>query len=100
MTNGTNGKDEFVELGDEVTDAVTGFVGIATAATTFLNGCRRIQITPKADATGKYQDERWLDEPQLTVTKRSAYLQPVRKEKRDDPTAFPPGGDRPDCPSR
>lgn len=90
MTN----TEQFVELGDEVTDSVTGFIGIATAASIFLNGCRRIQITPKADATGKYQDERWLDEPQLKVTKRAAYLPPVPEKITSA------GGDRRDCPSR
>lgn len=91
--------DQFVELGDEVKDAVTGFTGIATSITIYLNGCRRIQIAPPADATNKYQDERWLDEPQLEITKRAAYLPPIRRELQNDPVMLA-GGDRPDCPPR
>ena len=72
----TNGQNEFVELGDRVKDGVTGFEGIATAATTFLNGCRRIMIQAPA-YDGKWQDERWVDEPQLSVQQRSAYIVPI-----------------------
>lgn len=85
--------DQFVELGDEVEDSVTGFRGIASAATEFLNGCRRIQITPPAK-DGTYQDERWLDEPQLRVVQKSAWARPVPEQPRKT------GGDRQDCPSK
>lgn len=82
--------DRFVNLGDECKDAVTGFIGICGSITEYLNGCRRIMLIPAVDATGKYQEERWLDEPQLEVTKRSAYIAPIRP-KLEGP---PPGGDR------
>jgi|AntAceMinimDraft_18_1070375.scaffolds.fasta_scaffold228226_2 hypothetical protein len=36
-----------VRLGDKVRDRVTGYSGIATSRTEFLNGCIQIEITPK-----------------------------------------------------
>ncbi len=88
--------DRFVNLGDEVKDTLTGFVGICGSITEYLNGCRRIMIVPPVDATGKYQDERWIDEPQLEVIKRSAYIAPIRP-KLEAPKDT--GGDRPDPPA-
>lgn len=36
-----------IKLGDKVRDKVTGFEGIATSRTEYLNGCFQIEITPK-----------------------------------------------------
>ena len=36
-----------IELGDKVRDKVTGYEGIATSKTEFLNGCTQIEVTPK-----------------------------------------------------
>lgn len=36
-----------VKLGDKVRDKVSGYEGIATSRTEFLNGCFQIEITPK-----------------------------------------------------
>jgi len=36
-----------IKLGDKVRDRVTGFEGIATSKTEFLNGCIQIEITPR-----------------------------------------------------
>ena len=58
-----------IHLGDEVKDTVTGFKGIATGLTDFLNGCRRICIQPPIDKAGKAQEANWFDEPQVTVVK-------------------------------
>jgi len=71
---------------------VSGFVGTATAITEFLNGCRRVQVTPAIKSDGSYQDERWFDEPQIEVQQAGAYKTPLRKKTTT-------GGDRPDCPT-
>lgn len=84
---------EFVNLGDEVKDEITGFTGIVTAVTSFIHSCRRVQITPKVSTDGVYRDAEWLDEPQLTITCKGAYLSPVPKNSVT-------GGDRPDTPNR
>ena len=91
-----NNTGHFVELGDRVKDSVTGFAGIATAITEFLLGCRRVQVTPPVDSNGKYEDERWVDEPQLSVSQRQAWSLP-----HDEPAMRKVvGGDRPDTPPR
>lgn len=36
-----------IKLGDKVKDKVTGYEGIATSKTEFLNGCTQIEVTPK-----------------------------------------------------
>ncbi len=36
-----------IKLGDKVRDKVTGYEGIATSRTEFLNGCTQIEVTPK-----------------------------------------------------
>lgn len=36
-----------IKLGDKVRDKVTGFEGIATSRTEFMNGCVQIEVTSK-----------------------------------------------------
>lgn len=36
-----------IKLGDKVRDKVSGYEGIATSRTEFLNGCFQIEVTPK-----------------------------------------------------
>ena len=36
-----------IQLGDKVRDRVTGYEGIATSKTEFLNGCIQIEVTPR-----------------------------------------------------
>jgi len=38
---------EEIKLGDKVKDRVTGYEGIATSKTEFLNGCIQIEVTPR-----------------------------------------------------
>ena len=40
-----------IKLGQEVRDRVTGFKGIATARTTYLQGCDRISVQPQISKT-------------------------------------------------
>lgn len=58
-----------VHLGDEVKDTVTGFKGIVTSITEYLNGCRRVGVQPPIDKDGKMPDAYSIDEPQLVITK-------------------------------
>lgn len=58
-----------VNLGDQVQDRVTGFKGIVTARSEYLNGCTRVGV--HARAKGNAQSEpSWIDEPQLRVVRR------------------------------
>lgn len=61
-----------VQLGDEVKDTITGFKGTATGKTEYLNGCVRVVVQPRVDKDGKLPNSQWVDEPQLTVTKKKA----------------------------
>ena len=59
-----------VELGDQVSDPMTGFKGTAIAVTQWLHGCLRITVQPKGlDNDGKLYDVEVFDEPALKVTK-------------------------------
>lgn len=56
-----------VELGNKVEDRVTGFTGIATSITTYLNGCVRVGVQRKVGSDGKIPDVEYFDIGQLTV---------------------------------
>ena len=76
-----------IELGDRVKDKVTGFKGIVTGITSWLNGCRRIGIQPeKLMTTGKPVEAEWFDEQQVLVIKKSAHSE---KQKRGGPMPDP-----------
>ena len=67
-----------VELGDQVKDKVTGFVGIAVARTEFLNGCVQYSVAPKVGKDNKIPEELGIDEQSLVlVTKK-------KRPKKDD----------------
>ena len=59
-----------VELGTEVMDEVSGFIGVAIAKHTYLNGCCRVTVQPKIDKEGKLPEEKTFDEPQLKVVSK------------------------------
>lgn len=58
-----------VKLGDEVRDRVTGFRGVVTSVTLFLNGCTRCGVQPPVGKDGKIPDNCGFDEPQLEILK-------------------------------
>jgi len=53
-----------IKLGEKGKDIVSGFVGIATARTEWLNKCIRIQLTSQKLKDGKPIDD-WFDEDQI-----------------------------------
>lgn len=77
-----------VKLGDKVTDAVTGFTGIATARTEFLHGCVRICVEAAGLHDGKAIEPQWFDEQRLTAQSEA---------KTGGPGPSPPSRD---CPVR
>ena len=54
-------------LGKMVEDKITGFKGIATAITHWLNGCTRISVQPRELFEGKPVKEDWFDDTQLIL---------------------------------
>ncbi len=56
-----------IELGSKVKDRISGFEGVATVIADYLNGCRRVGITPKCDDKGNTRDTEWFDIQQIDV---------------------------------
>lgn len=80
-------KSKLAALGDLAKDKVSGYTGIVTSSTSFLNGCVRLGITPnKLDKEGKVQQTEVFDIEQVQVIKACSY-------KRV--TLIETGGDRP-----
>ena len=59
-----------IDLGSEVRDSVSGFLGVATAKHQYINGCTRITVQPKVDKDGKLPETQTFDEPQLEVVSK------------------------------
>lgn len=78
-----------INLGDVAKDKISGFAGIVTGVTSWLNGCRRFMLTPqKLDKDGKPRASEWFDDVQVVLVKSTA-----------TPKAAPAGGPR-DAPTR
>lgn len=73
-----------IELGDKVKDGVSGFTGIVTARTDYINKCVRFEVSPAKTDQGKLLDAYWFDEEQLIVVKKSVF-----KVKKEVPTGGP-----------
>jgi hypothetical protein len=73
-------------LGDLAKDKISGFTGIVTARTEWLNKCVRVQLSPdKLQKDGTVIDSQTFDEEQVEVIKQAAIK--VNKQQT--------GGDRP-----
>jgi hypothetical protein len=86
--------ENFINLGDEVEDTVSGFKGIAISRHIYLQGCDRIGIQPPMKKDGTLPDAISFDEPQLKVTKpkkverKAAQKNPGGPEKYKDHGRF------------
>jgi hypothetical protein len=82
-------KDESpAQLGDRVKCRVTGYTGIVTAVTHWLNGCRRLGIQDEKLKDGKPAEAQYFDDEQLEVVKRGVH-KPVTLAKTPAPPAQP-----------
>ena len=54
-------------LGDRVRDTITGFVGIVTCRSQWLNNCNTYGVQPTALKDGAPQDRQAFDEPQMEL---------------------------------
>jgi len=79
-----------IQLGNRVRDLVSGFTGIATARTEYMNGCVQFAITSSSEDGTKEPVSRWLDTEQLEFVDGG-----VRGQVGQ---AQPSGGDRTDTP--
>ena len=55
-----------VVLGQQASDSISGFTGIAIARTEYLHGCIRVQLQSKAMKDGIPMEGLWFDEAQLS----------------------------------
>jgi len=67
-----------LEIGAIVRDKITGFVGMATAKTSYITGCDRYYLTPSVDKDGKCPDGKYFDEGTLEVIENGLYPEDVQ----------------------
>ena len=60
-------------LGDRVTDKISGITGIVVGKTYWLYGCCRLTISPESNDSGKMIDSICVDEPQANIVKRGVF---------------------------
>ena len=85
-----------IELGDLVKDRISGFSGIVTARSEYLNGCISMLVQPdKLDDDGKKIKGLWFDDVQLEVRKKKAFVRVDRSaggpERSTPSREHPPG---------
>lgn len=62
---------EGIELGDVAKDTISGFEGVVVAITDWLNGCRRLTLSPKTIHDGKPVDSYTFDVEQIELVKKA-----------------------------
>lgn len=85
---------EDIRLGDIAKDKISGFKGMVTAVTTWLNGCRRFALTPQElTKEGKPAEGQWFDDVQVVLIKAGQRAKPrpaggpkPTPERQRDPT--------------
>jgi hypothetical protein len=76
-----------IELGREVKEIITGFVGIATARCKYLTGCVHIEVTPqKLKKDGETLDSRWIDESRLKHTSSRKKIKLSTRDPKEGPS--------------
>lgn len=65
-------------LGDEVEDVITGYLGIITCRCQWLHNCNTYGVKSKTLKDSKPMDNEFFDEPQLKIVRSN-----VVKAKRD-----------------
>jgi hypothetical protein len=74
-----------MKLGDVVRDRISGFTGVVTSRTEYLNGCVRWAVSPQQLHEGKPIEAQYFDEEQIEAVDAPAVI-PMRRAT---------GGDRP-----
>jgi len=62
-------RDTRIKMGDRIKDSISGFKGIATSKTEWLNGCKRWLISPEELHDGKPIEAQWFDAEQVALVK-------------------------------
>jgi len=61
-----------INLGDTVTDTITGFTGIVVGRVEYLTGCIQFEVQPKGLKDGVPINPKWIDEVRLGIQEASA----------------------------
>lgn len=88
-------KQSEVELGDLVRDQITGFTGIVTAITHWLQQCDRVVVQPRdLDRDGKIKGTEGFDIPQIEILEKHAVVLdvPAKKKSSGGPRPLPTRG--------
>lgn len=59
-----------IQLGDKVTDSLTGFTGIAHQRLSSLTGCDQIAVVARSEDSNKMPQSIWFDEDRLLASVR------------------------------
>lgn len=83
-----------IQLGDKAKDKVSGYSGVVTGITEWMNGCRRFLLSPQAHKKGETPKEGyWVDEQQAQLVKRgvvrTAFAKSKEKKRPGGPTPAP-----------
>lgn len=81
-----------IKLGCKAKDTITGFTGIVTSITEWLNGCRRVGIQPQELKDGSIVKEHVFDIEQLEYIDHGVNKQPILERITD--AVKRTGGDR------
>lgn len=76
------------ENGTKVRDIITGFEGIITARTDYLNRCVRYGVQPQELHDGKPVEAQWFDEEQVEVIELNAIT--INKDQTGGPGIVAP----------
>ncbi len=61
-----------IKLGDKARCRVTGFTGIVTSLTDYIDGCRQACLTPGVGKDGTVRDSYHFDVERLEIKKKAA----------------------------
>lgn len=62
-----------IQLGDRVKDSITGFTGIVTVVSYWLNGCIRVGVQPEEMKDGKPGEAQHFDAVQLRIVEHAVH---------------------------
>lgn len=56
-----------IQLGQKVTDGITGFTGIVVGKVTYISGCDQALVSPRVKEDGTHVEAHWYDVQRLVV---------------------------------
>jgi hypothetical protein len=65
---------KMIELGQTVTDTITGFKGVVTGRCEYITGCNQVLLVPKVAEDGAYKEGHWFDEQRVEVDPAAAIV--------------------------